>query len=223
MANDETNTDPYQLARALLNNGDALIEDAELLLDHRRYPRAAALALMALEELSKVHLCLEAIINQTPVPEARSKAWTDHKGKFEGARALELAFLDEAPDLDRADVQESIARDQRTKLACLYVDHFRGQIHTPSEVRANATHLLERAQSSSSMLSPVVVLLTPDVMEEIRPYREEFDQYFASMVNEDDIGATVGRFRTVMEQALSATKERRPDEPSPESRPGHLS
>lgn len=49
-----TSVDPHELGRALLDNSNALVWDACVLVEHERHPRAAALALMALEEMSKI-------------------------------------------------------------------------------------------------------------------------------------------------------------------------
>lgn len=193
--------DPYELCRALLDNSDALVEDAALLLEHGRHPRAVALALMALEELSKVYLCIEAIVEGTPVPVARSRSWADHREKLAGATALELAFLRESPDFNRARVQQSVAEDQKIKLACLYVDHSDGQIDKPSELSVDASPFVDRAGRAGAWLRERLRHLSPDVMDAIRPYREVIEQHFASLVDEDDMEATVGRLRAAVAAA----------------------
>lgn len=201
VAENLTSVDPYELCRALLDNSDALVEDAGLLLEHGRHPRAVALALMALEELSKVYLCIEAILEGTPVPVARSRSWADHREKLAGAAALELAFLRESPDFDRARVQQSVTADQRAKLACLYVDHSDGQIAKPSELAVDASLFVDRAGRAVAWLRNVLRHLNPDVIDAVRPHREVIEQYFASLVDEDDMEATVGRLRAAVAAA----------------------
>lgn len=193
--------DPYELCRALLDNSEALVEDAGLLLEHGRHPRAAALALMALEELSKVRLCIDAIVEGTPVPVARSRAWADHREKFAGATAIELAFLHESPDFDRARVQHSIAKDQKVKLACRYVDHSDGQIARPSDLSVDASPFVDRAGRATAWLRESLCHLSPDVMDAVRPHREVIEQIFASLVDEDDLEGTVCRLRAAVSAA----------------------
>ncbi len=92
--------DPVGLAFALLDNADLLLSDAELLLTTSRLSRAAALALIASEELSKLYLCLGAITGEAVLPSAKSRDWRDHRDKLETAKALDIAFIDADPDLD---------------------------------------------------------------------------------------------------------------------------
>lgn len=207
MAENLTSVDPYELCRALLDNSDALVDDAGLLLEYGRHPRAVALALMALEELSKVYLCIEAIVEGTAMPVARSRSWADHREKLTGAAALELAFLRESPDLDRTKVQQSATADQRTKLACLYVDHADGQIATPSDLAVDASPFVDRAGRAVAWLRTVLRHLSPDVIDAVRPHREVLEQYFSSLVDEDDMVATVGRFRTAVAAASELSIE----------------
>jgi AbiV family abortive infection protein len=214
VAENLTNIDPYELCRALLDNSSALVEDAGLLLEHGRHPRAAALALMALEELSKVLLCVEAIVEGTPVPVTRSSAWRDHREKIAGATALELAFLHEDPNFDEARIKESVIADQKAKLACLYVDHADGQIAKPSELEVDATHLVDRAGRAAAWLRSVLHPLSPDVIDAVRPHREVLEQYFGSLVDEDDMAATVGRFRATVAAASELSIEPLDDEVS---------
>jgi AbiV family abortive infection protein len=63
--------DPLELARAPLDNGDALLSDAAYLLADERLARAVALALMASEEFSKLNLCLNAITGEAEAPKRR--------------------------------------------------------------------------------------------------------------------------------------------------------
>ena len=207
MATTQSMTDPYELAQALLDNSRALVDDADLLLEHGRHPRAAALALMAMEELSKVQLCLEAMTEGTPVPESRSKAWTDHRGKFSSARAFELAFLDESPDLDPTRVKKLVAEDQQTKLACLYVDHAVGHIARPQEFVMNTSLVVERAKNAVAQLGQIVALSTPDAVALIRPHQEVITKWIESLVVEGDAGATIDRLRALLQPVLRATMQ----------------
>lgn len=186
---------PYELARALLDNAEQLVADAELLLEHGRHPRAAALSLMALEEMSKIQFCVESIVEDTPVPAARSKEWTNHRDKFTGAKALELAFVEESPHFDRARIRTSVLEDQGTKLASLYVDHTDGRIATPATTKVDAPRLVERARVTVDWLARIVFHLTPEAMEEIRPYREVIEQFLSAAINENDMEGSVERLR----------------------------
>lgn len=54
--------DLLALMHALLANASDLVDDAELLLENARFPRAYALAALGGEELGKIYLCLDALL-----------------------------------------------------------------------------------------------------------------------------------------------------------------
>lgn len=203
VADDQSTVNPYELARALLGNAEQLVADAELLLEHGRHPRAAALSLMALEEMSKIQFCVDSIVDDTPVPGARSKEWTNHKDKFTGVKALELAFVEESPQFDRARIRSSVLEDQGTKLASLYVDHTDGEIATPATNKVDAPRLVERARATVDWLGRMVPQLTPEAMEEIRPYREVIEQFLSATIDENDMEGSVERLRAIMAAGLA--------------------
>jgi AbiV family abortive infection protein len=66
--------DLLSLMDALLSNAESLADDARLLHENGRFPRAYALAALAGEELGKVYLCLDALLSSDGV-DARQFWW----------------------------------------------------------------------------------------------------------------------------------------------------
>lgn len=189
--------DPLEMAIALLENGDALLSDAAYLMDDGRQSRAAALAVMASEEFSKVHYCLDAITGEAVMPSSSSRAWKDHREKLETAKALELAFVDAEPNFDmdvaRADVDFLV----QLKMACLYVDHESGAILRPRDKRVDVAALIVSGNAKSALLHRVIDRLTPEVLVAMDEHRDLLTNVLDHLVNEDDPEGTIKRLRTV--------------------------
>lgn len=149
----------YRLAREALLNAASLVADAELLLADRRWPRAFALGVLAVEEIGKMILTGGAAT--TEALEAK-EFWSDfrhHATKLGSARAL-LAVLaaDVSPAtftaIDQA-MREAADGHQR-KMRGLYVDLADdGTIQRPDDVtEAECRSVLEGAHALLDVLLP---------------------------------------------------------------------
>ena len=85
-----------QLFRAALSNGNDLLDDALVLADADRFPRAYALAVLAWEELSKAELCLMPLLLPEITPEDFWQRFRDHEGKLVRIYAF-AAFMQAGP------------------------------------------------------------------------------------------------------------------------------
>lgn len=194
--------DPLELAEALLENGDALISDAEHLWQDGRGARAAALALMAAEEFSKLYLCLNAITGDAPIPSATSMEWRGHRDKLETARALELAFFDPEPDFDMDKAKADVDHLLRLKMACIYVDHELGVIRRPANVDKDVLALLTSARAKSSLLHSVFDPITQEHLSAMDEHRDLLANLVEALVDEQDPMSTVRRLRSLAAAAV---------------------
>jgi AbiV family abortive infection protein len=189
--------DPVGLAFALLDNADLLLSDAELLLINNRVPRAAALALIASEELSKLYLCLGAITGEAVVPSAKSRDWRDHRDKLETAKALDIAFIDAEPDLDMDQAKTDIDALLRLKMACLCVDHDVGDIVSPTDVEVDAKELIDRGRERAALLRGVFDGIIPEALEAIDLHYEAMSRLVEALIDRDHPEETIDRLRSV--------------------------
>ena len=134
-----------QLKQAAEQNAEDLTADARALLDGGRFPRAHALAVLALEELGKAQLCHDALTGDLDEAEFRW-AWRAHVFKLEriGVLTTLAAKTEERIWAEGED-------DHTMKLRGLYVepnpDDPGGPPLTPSEVgQAQATEIVEIAE-----------------------------------------------------------------------------
>jgi AbiV family abortive infection protein len=137
--------DLVALIQAAVHNARDLLDDASLLLDAGRPPRAHALATLSLEEIGKGCLCLMALFPQPePFYGSRSKgdfwkAWQDHSDKLGWA----LGFLELLIREPTGPVADAVARLMRAahdghlrKLRGFYIDYRDGKVLTPGQVSA---------------------------------------------------------------------------------------
>lgn len=195
--------DPIELAKALLANGDALLSDASYLLDGGRQLRSAALALMAVEEFSKIYLCLNAITGETELPLATSREWRDHRDKLETAKALDLAFIDPEPDFDLDTARAEVESQRQLKMSCLYVDHRAGQVQRPSDVRVDAAGLVANGQAKSRFLHTIIDRVTPEVVLAMSDHRQLMVEMVGHLIDETDPEGTFARLRALTAAAAS--------------------
>ncbi|GHH42100.1 AbiV family abortive infection protein [Lentzea cavernae] len=149
----------YCLAREALLNAASLVSDAELLLADRRWPRAHALGVLALEEIGKMILTGGAATTEALEAKEFWSSFRHHATKLGNARAL-LAVLaaDVSPAtfsaIDQA-MREAPEGHQR-KMSGLYVDLAEdGSIQRPDDVtEAECLSVLEGARALLVVLLP---------------------------------------------------------------------
>lgn len=90
-----TRTQLAEIARAALDNSASLLDDARVLLDAGRWPRAHALAVLAAEEFGKFFLCIVA--GQT-VESADAAAWKNFWQRFSSHRVKFAAWFGQYVD-----------------------------------------------------------------------------------------------------------------------------
>lgn len=123
---------PQQAAEGItvaLTNAKALVKDSELLLEHERYPRAAALAILAIEEAGKVSL-IRALLLARDESEVREewRAYRSHTKKnvlyilpdlaARGAKSSQDLWPTMGPNSDHPEVLEAL------KQVALYTDAY---------------------------------------------------------------------------------------------------
>ena len=200
-------TEALVLATALLENGDSLLEDAQILLDKGRPARAVALSLIAAEELGKIYLCLGGITGETDVPSATSREWRNHRDKLETAKALELAFVDHQPNLDSAKIKAEIDWQLRMKMSALYVDHNNGRTMRPSDVEADPHGLIERGRAKSAVLHGVLDRISPEVLDAMEQHGALMARIAQALIDEGDPLVTIDRLRAVNAAAVLDDEE----------------
>lgn len=203
MAEEKRAVDPLELAKALLTNGDALLSDARYLLDGGRRARAAALALIAMEEFGKIYACLNAIAGEAELPSATSRSWRNHRDKLQTAKALDLGFLDSKPSFDMDLAAAEVEANQRLKMSCLYVDHMLGKIQRPSHATVDAAALVASCQDMSAFLHSILDRVTPDVVSAMADYRPLIEALLDRMIDKQDPEGSVARIRAVTKAAAT--------------------
>jgi len=132
-----------KLASAAAGNARDLLEEAEILLGHRRWPRACALAVLAGEEAAKAFRCMCVLVIGAPKV-SRHDLERDHIGKLTVARIMtDLLFPliraeQEPPESvaeATAQMEQTARQDDRAKQRGLYVDIGPdGSLQQPSDI-----------------------------------------------------------------------------------------
>lgn len=160
----------------VLENARELVEDAELLLDSGRFPRAYGIAHLACEEMAKIPMLVRAA---TDTLRGEEFDWA-HLGRrlrshVAKTRAILLTDYMVDPDMDGdADLKrlredlERLSQYNQLKNWSLYTDFSGGSCHKPSEVISEslATSLVELARGRLTFFE-TVELPTQGKIEEI--------------------------------------------------------
>lgn len=196
------------IIRALLGNATALLEDAELLYDHQRYPRAYALAALGWEELGKVYLCLDVLLTRDVDPKSFWKLWREHGDKLASARAYAAAFVD---DLDQLDVERLSAEARqvgRRKLECLYVDFDGVRPLNPERVgQGEAAQMLSSVRRSVGHAKRSLGTLTLEALSAIEAFTPELIALVEQVEVPDDPQQTLSALRQLIARAPNMTPE----------------
>jgi AbiV family abortive infection protein len=129
------------LLRSALTNAKDLLDDAQVLVEAGRFPRALALATLSWEEVSKADLCALAIALPEITPDYFWEHFRNHEGKLSRVHAF-ANFLRPEPI---GSVEEYARRvkgqsksTQDLKERGLYVDYRRGKVLLPSQIGERA-------------------------------------------------------------------------------------
>ncbi len=177
--------DLLALIQVSLRNAGDLLDDARLLLEAGRPPRAHALATLALEEIGKASLCMLAL---SPGPEpfyGSSKggfwaAWQDHAVKLGWALGF-LGLIDREPAGPATEAIERLqgaARDGHLrKLDGFYVDYRDGKILSPAQVSA-----AEARQTANDARTLLEVAATSWLADGLADRMRDLDQHRDAIV-----------------------------------------
>ncbi|MEV5720839.1 AbiV family abortive infection protein [Amycolatopsis mediterranei] len=133
-----------ELTQAALDNSVQLLEDARVLINAERWPRAYALSVLAGEEFGKFYSCVVAFSYKHEDEPRWQKFWKDftrHEPKFTNWAGQFVDSLDWSPpgtDDDGAWLEawnkrhELAAVGLKEKMSALYVDFESNQTKTPS-------------------------------------------------------------------------------------------
>lgn len=172
------------VAHHAVDNSVKLLDDASLLLQHERWSRAHALAVLALEELGKAGLCVAALSYDEGQAE---DFWTDfkhHATKLVFAGAL-LTFLGEEHATAITEALEQLqveAKDEHArKLHGLYVGlSTSGALEHPDDVNeVAARRVVDHVRTLHELLGPAWTsgaLL--ERLEEIEAHSDELQAVF---------------------------------------------
>lgn len=130
------------IATHAVANAHALFDEARMLYDHERWARAGALAVLAVEESGKAHLCHVWWFHAVPTLDdpADAEAWqpfwdgfTDHPGKID-AWLSHVDGIGECADFGEWNHEATVSH--LSKLKSLYVDYDlpEKQVTTPDPV-----------------------------------------------------------------------------------------
>jgi AbiV family abortive infection protein len=173
------------LMDALLSNAESLADDARLLRDNARFPRAYALAALAGEELGKVYLCLDALLSSDGV-DAREFwwGWRHHGDKLDSMQAYAAAFIEDLDELDVDRLATGAHRVGAQKLSALYVDFSDGQILIPDRIsESDATDLLRRNRLSIDHLRAALAGLNAEVVEVAHALGPVLETFFGQVID----------------------------------------
>lgn len=191
------------VAHYAVANGMELFDDASLLLQNGRWPRAHALAVLALEEFGKACLSLGALVYTEDLAEGFWKDWVHHPTKLLNAGAILTFFGQDQPSTTAtvvAQLQAEARHEHVQKLRGFYVDlSTSGVVERPDDINEDtARRVVDRVSTLLELLGPAWTsgaLL--DRLDEIEAHGDELRAVFGQarqLVQLDpDAAITIGR------------------------------
>jgi AbiV family abortive infection protein len=127
------------IGRKSLDNAVALLDDADLLLEHARFPRASALAVLAAEEFGKMLMAFGALSLEPGDEQGWRRFWRRFKGhnpKYANAAMMLDAFVPEEDVSGYLEaMDEFVSGSIAQKMAGFYVDvENDGTVAAPQDV-----------------------------------------------------------------------------------------
>lgn len=155
--------DTAHYAGELQDNARSLLEDAQLLLEHRRWARVLALAVLAEEETGKALLAIAAHMPGDGLTELKPNR---HEDKLTTTTLAGMAFLGDLGGIQDKVRQIDAGALHRQKLAALYVDHTPAGLRSPASISCEqATEALVRTGNLIEWMSAHLAPLTPEAIE----------------------------------------------------------
>jgi AbiV family abortive infection protein len=129
------------LLRSALANAKDLLDDAQVLVDAGRFPRALALATLSWEEVSKADLCALAIMLPEITPDYFWEHFRNHEGKLSRVHAFAGFLRPESighMEEYAKKVKGQSKSTQDLKERGFYVDYRRGKVLLPGQIGEKA-------------------------------------------------------------------------------------
>lgn len=209
--------DIVDLVRASLFNARDLLEEARILLESDRAPRAHALATLAFEEIGKANLCVLALVPTENIS-AREfwSSWRSHEKKLTQAHGLlKMIVTESASSLTKAYAQldSAASSDHLRKMRGFYVDYSDEGVALPAAVTAGeARQLIDAVQLTLNFLmeswgSGSVVDRITRIDERAEDLRLTLDHLSETYASRPDI--TVGEVRDVIWSRFGTGEQRK--------------
>lgn len=199
--------DLLSLIDALLANAEALADDAGLLYEHERYPRAYALGALAGEELGKVYLCLEALLSVEGVDVQQFWwGWRHHGDKLDSMRAYAAAFIEDLDEFDVGRLATDAKQIGAQKLSALYVDFDGAQVLVPDRVtQRDAADLLHRCRLSIGHLSGALAGLNAQIVQVTHVLGPALEAFFRRVIDDRSPQEVLAELRQIVHSLPNMT------------------
>lgn len=215
--------DLARITQAALFNARDLIADARALANAGSWPRAHALAVLALEETGKAGICVQSMppFGQRTAREFW-KAFNSHESKLEVARGV-LEFLIRDSTRPVIEMYERLTVVSKTdhvrKMGGLYVDYNNGRITTPAEITpTEAETMISDAQLTLDFHMQVWgdAQAPARIVERLAEARADMAAFMAALhtAMDDEPEAALRRAREFIHEQLRHGQKEPSDEPN---------
>lgn len=198
-----------ELMTALLANAGTLVDDASLLFENDRFPRAYALAALAGEELGKVYLCLDALLASEDVDGKQFWwTWRQHGDKLDSMRAYAAAFVDDLESLNVDQLGPDARRIGTQKLSAIYVDFDGHDVLKPDRVaEVDAADLLQTTRLSVDHAQEALAGLSVDVVAAAHALAPELSEFFDRFFQDKEPEQVLAELRGLLVEVPGMTAE----------------